>query len=150
MTDALYMAAALKQAEIAAEMGEVPVGAVCVYENTIISQAHNLVEKNRDASAHAEMLALRAAAEQLGNWRLNEVSLYVTLEPCTMCVGAMILARLKSVCFGAVDERQGAVGSLYNLAQLDTLPHRVEVRSGVMAQECADVLRMFFREKRPD
>lgn len=145
-----FMEAALAEAHRAAKMGEVPIGAVCVYQNNIISQAHNLVEKNRDASAHAEMLAMRAAAEQLGNWRLDGVSLYVTLEPCTMCVGAMVLARLSSVCFGAADERQGAVGSLYNLARLDTLPHRIEVRSGVMAQECADVLKGFFLEKRSD
>jgi tRNA(adenine34) deaminase len=142
------MQEAVVEARKAAAFGEVPVGAVCVYEGSVVSRSHNLVEKNRDASAHAEILAMRAAAEVLGNWRLEGLTLYVTLEPCTMCIGAMILARVSSLYFGADDQRQGAVGSIYNLSALESLPHQIEVTSGVMAEECSFLLKEFFLQQR--
>ena len=144
----LLMAEALSEARKAGELGEVPVGAVCVYQGSIISRTHNLVEKNRDASAHAELLAMRAAAEVLGDWRLDKVELYVTLEPCTMCIGAMILARIPRLYFGASDPRQGAVGSLYDLSRLEALPHQIEVSSGILSEDSVKLLKEFFQKQR--
>ena len=142
------MSEALKQARQAASLGEVPVGAVVVYDGEIISQAHNEVEQLNDASAHAELLALRRASTELKSWRLNKASLYASLEPCSMCVGAMILARVSSLYFAASDPRQGAVGSLYNLANQSNLPHQIEVYSGLLEEESCELLQKFFAEKR--
>ena len=142
------MKEALLEAKKACDLGEVPVGAVVVHGGEIISRAHNEVETRKDASAHAEVLALRRASEVLDNWRLNEASLFVTLEPCTMCIGAMILSRLKEIYFAAHDPRQGAVGSLYDLSNSADLPHQIKVYSGILAAESEQLLKDFFAERR--
>lgn len=142
-----YMRAALKQAEAAASLGEVPVGAVVVKNGEIISAAHNLVETNHDVTVHAEILAIRRAGEKLGSWRLDGCELFVTLEPCPMCIGAILLSRLDTLYFGAYDEKFGAVGSNFNLAD-SGLPRAVKVISGLMEQECSSLLTEFFEAKR--
>jgi tRNA(adenine34) deaminase len=142
------MSAAVDQARRAASLGEIPVGAVVVESDRIVAQAHNETEKLCDPTAHAEILALRRAAGMLGDWRLREVTLYVTLEPCTMCIGAMVLARLKTLVFGAVDPVQGAVGSIYDLSRMQALPHQIETVGGVLADESSALLREFFEQMR--
>jgi len=141
------MKAALEQAEKAYAAGEVPVGAVMVFQNQIISHAYNQVESLQDAMAHAEMLALRQAAQKLGNWRLADCTLYCTLEPCLMCAGSMILSRVKTLVWGAPDLRHGAGGSLMNVFESHPI-HRVEIRSGVLQEECGGLLKKFFQERR--
>jgi tRNA(adenine34) deaminase len=143
-----FMHAAIVEAGKARELGEVPIGAVVVADGRIVSRAHNEVESRHDASAHAEMLAIQRASEQLGTWRLNEASLFVTLEPCTMCIGAMVLARIKEVYFGCYDPRQGAVGSLYDLSSHSDLPHNIQAYSGVLEEECRELLTSFFEKLR--
>ena len=142
------MGAALEQAQLAAALGEVPVGAVVVVDGDIVAAAHNLRESTADPTAHAEVLALRAAGQVLGSWRLSAATLYVTLEPCAMCAGAAVSARLGRLVYGAVDPKAGAVGSLYNLASDPRLNHEVPWDSGVRAQECAAVLEDFFAQRR--
>lgn len=139
-----YMRAALDEARAAAAAGEVPVGAVIVVDNTIVARAHNEVEKESDATLHAEMLALRRASKALGRWRLDDATLYVTLEPCPMCLGALLHARVGKLCFGAWDPRQGAAGSLFNLAQHPGLPHSLEVIPEILARESEELLKSFF------
>lgn len=146
--DNLYMQAALKEALAAYEKGEVPVGAVVVDNGRIIGRGHNLRETLSDPTAHAEMLALTAAAEARGEWRLEGCSLYVTLEPCPMCAGAIVNSRIKRVVFGASDPKAGACGTLYNLVQDARLNHRAELESGVMGEESGEILKSFFREAR--
>ncbi len=141
------MRTALEQAEQAAAKGEVPVGAVVVREGRLISSAYNLVESSGDATAHAEVLAIRRAGERLGSWRLEGCDLYVTLEPCPMCIGAVLLSRLNTLYFGAYDKKFGAVGSNFNLANAG-LPRTVDVVSGVLEQECASLLTAFFEQRR--
>lgn len=148
LTDKLWMEQALAQARLALEHDDVPVGAVVVADGVVIAAAHNRREVDADPTAHAEVLAVRKAATALGSWRLDGCALYVTLEPCTMCAGALVLARLPLLVFGAPDPKAGAVGSLYDVAQDPRLNHRVDVRSGVLAKECGDVLRAFFRTRR--
>jgi len=143
-----YMQFALREAEKAKDSGEVPVGAIVVLDEKIIAKAHNETESRSDATAHAEMLAIQRASEALSNWRLNEAALYVTLEPCTMCIGAMILSRVKSLCFGCADSGQGAVGSLYDLSDISGLPHSPEVFSGVLEDESRSLLEEFFKGQR--
>jgi tRNA(adenine34) deaminase len=142
MTKALQMAAA------AAEMDEVPVGAVIVCGSRIIAEAHNRCEQLRDPTAHAEMISITQAAESVGDWRLDACTLYVTLEPCTMCAGAMIQARIPRVVFGAWDPKGGAAGSLYNLLADPRLNHRAEVIPGVLASQCGTLLTEFFKKQR--
>lgn len=142
------MAAALDQARLAQEHGDVPVGAVVVHDGAVIATGHNRREADQDPTAHAELTAVRAAAAVLGSWRLDGCVLYVTLEPCTMCAGALVLARLPLLVFGAQDPKAGAVGSLYDLAREPRLNHRVEVVDGVMASECGALLTGFFRAAR--
>jgi len=142
------MERALAQARLAEAHDDVPVGAVVVYQGDVIAEAHNLRERDQDPTAHAELVAVREAARVLGSWRLDDCTLYVTLEPCTMCAGALVLARLPSLVFGASDPKAGAVGSLYNLAQEPRLNHRIDVVGGVMADECGAELRRFFRARR--
>lgn len=125
-----------------------PVGAVVVVGDEIVAAAHNLRESTADPTAHAEVLALRAAGQELGSWRLSDATLYVTLEPCAMCAGAAVSARLGRLVFGATDPKAGAVGSLYNLASDPRLNHEVPWVSGVRAQECAAVLEAFFAQRR--
>jgi tRNA(adenine34) deaminase len=142
------MRLALKEAEKAAEKDEVPVGAVIVFEGAVIGRAHNQKELLRDPTAHAEMLAITQAAEALNNWCLMDATIYTTLEPCAMCTGAMVHARVKRLVFGAYDPKAGAAGSVINLAQHPSLNHRIEVTGGVLAEECGKMLSDFFLEKR--
>ena len=148
MTDADYMRIALRQAAAALEEDEVPVGAVVVHEDRIIGRAHNDREKLNDPTAHAEMIAITQAAAALESWRLTGATLYVTLEPCLMCAGALVNGRIKRVVFGARDERAGACGSLYQVGLDTRLNHRFEVTGGVLEDECAAILQQFFRKKR--
>jgi len=147
-TDLQYMSRALELARFAEANGEVPVGAVIVKENQIIGEGWNQPITTHDPSAHAEMLAMRAAAKSLGNYRLLDTTLYVTLEPCAMCAGAMVHARIKRLVYAATDPRAGAAGTLFNIVQHDALNHRVDVTGGVLEGECAAVLRNFFRTRR--
>jgi tRNA(adenine34) deaminase len=142
------MRLALLEAERGADLGEVPVGAVAVKDGAILGVGHNLRETTRDPTAHAEMMALRQAARSLGAWRLEGVSLYVTLEPCAMCAGALVLARVDRLVMGARDPKAGAVRSLMNLVQDPRLNHRMEVVEGVLAEECGKVMSEFFRRRR--
>ncbi|MDB4974967.1 MAG: adenosine deaminase [Myxococcaceae bacterium] len=144
MTDELFMREALREAARAEARGEVPVGAVAVLDGRIIGVGHNLRETARDPSAHAELIAMRAAAAYLSSWRLVGVSLYVTLEPCPMCAGAAVNARVGRVIYGADDPKAGAVRSLYRLLEDSRLNHRPEVVSGVLAEDCALQLKAFF------
>lgn len=142
------MKEALLEAECAFSEGEVPVGAVLVYKGEILVKGHNLMEQLQDATAHAEMLCLRAACQQLANWRLLEATLYCTLEPCLMCAGAMLCSRLKRVVWAAPDFRHGADGSICSLLQSTHPIHQVEVERGVLAEESAALMRKFFKEIR--
>jgi tRNA(adenine34) deaminase len=142
------MAVALDEARRAASEGEVPVGAVAVAHGRIVAQRHNERERTSDPSAHAEMLTLRDAAAVLGTWRLNEVTIVVTLEPCPMCAGALVAGRVGRLVFGASDPRAGACGTLYNLCADPRLNHELPVTPGVRAEECADLLTTFFSTRR--
>lgn len=143
------MELALKEARAALEHKDVPVGAVIIApDDSVIGRAHNQRELLNDPTAHAEMVAITQAASALGSWRLEGTRLYVTLEPCTMCAGAIVLARIPLVVFGAHDPKAGAVGSLYNILQEERLNHRADVIGGIRERECGDLLREFFREKR--
>jgi len=142
------MGEALAEAERAAALGEVPIGAVVVCDGRKIAAAHNLTQTLQDPTAHAELVALRRAAQALGQWRLLGCILYVTLEPCAMCAGAIVLARVPRVVFGARDPKAGMAGSLGNLVQDPRLNHRVELVDGVRADEAAELLRRFFRARR--
>ena len=142
------MFAALQQAENALEDNEVPVGAVVVKENKIIGRGYNQVEKLKDATAHAEMIALTAAANNIGDWRLDKCSLFVTLEPCTMCSGALLAARIKTLYFAAHDSKFGACGSVYNLVEDGKTNHKVKVYSGIYNEESKKLLNLFFTDLR--
>jgi tRNA(adenine34) deaminase len=146
--DKHFMQEALKEAQKAYEMDEVPVGAVLVYRNEIASRAYNQVESLNDASAHAEVLCLREGSFKLKNWRLTDTVLYTTLEPCIMCMGALILARVKRVVFAAFDLRQGACGSLVDLERLSHPIHQLKVQRGILQEEAAALMTNFFRQKR--
>ena len=147
LTDESYMRLALKEAEQAANGGEIPVGAVIVKDGSVIAAAHNLRETDADASAHAELLCIREAGKRLGGWRLTGCTLYVTLEPCPMCAGAVINARLDRVVFGAYDHRAGSFGSLINLASYP-YNHRPDLTGGVLEEEAKALMVAFFKEKR--
>lgn len=142
------MRAALLEAEKAFEKNEVPVGAVITFENKIIARGHNQMENLKDATAHAEMIALTSAANHLQNWRLTNCEIYVTVEPCLMCAGAILLSRIKSVYFGAFDPKFGACGSVYNVVQEKKYNHVIRVQSGILAEECELLLKNFFQHKR--
>ena len=144
-----FMRLALSEAEKAREADEVPVGAVVVHEGRVIGKAHNQRETLRDPTAHAEILAITQAAAALDAWRLSGAVIYVTLEPCVMCAGAMVLARLETLVYGADDPKAGACGSLYSIPEDARLNNRLEVVPGVLADECGAVLTDFFRKKRP-
>jgi tRNA(adenine34) deaminase len=148
VTDEAYMRLALAEAREAAGRGEVPVGAIIVCGGEVLARAANRTIAQQDATTHAEMLVLRAAASALGAWRLSDCTLYVTLEPCAMCAGAIVLSRVGRVVFGAWDDKAGMAGSVEDLLRHRRLNHRPEVRSGVLAEECGAVLRAFFRERR--
>jgi tRNA(adenine34) deaminase len=148
MNDEFWMTRALELAHQAERMGEVPVGAVLVLNNECVAEAWNQPIAAHDPSAHAEMLALRQAGQKLGNYRLNDTTLYVTLEPCTMCAGAIIHARIARVVYGAVDPRAGAGGSVFQILDSDKLNHRVQITGGVLETACTEILQDFFKKKR--
>jgi tRNA(adenine34) deaminase len=143
-----FMYAALQEAERAYHDDEVPVGAVVVHRNKIIGRGYNQIEKLKDATAHAEMIAITSASNNLQNWRLNECSIYVTLEPCIMCTGAILSSRIENLYFGASDSKFGACGSVHNLAENSKTNHTIKVFSGILAKESEDLLKSFFAKKR--
>jgi tRNA(adenine34) deaminase len=148
ISDREAMNAALDQARLAAAGGEVPIGAVVVHDGVIIAHAQNCVIRHVDPTAHAEIIALRTAAKALSNYRLNGCALYVTLEPCAMCAGAMIHARLDRLVYGASDPKAGACGSVLNVLNHPQLNHQMKVDQGIGAEESSELLRSFFRERR--
>ncbi len=143
-----FMYAALQEAEKAFADDEVPVGAVIVHNNKIIGRGYNQIEKLKDATAHAEMIALTSASNHMGNWRLNECDIYVTLEPCIMCVGALLASRIRGLYFAATDLKFGACGSIHNLAENSKTNHKIKVYSGLLSKESEDLLKLFFTNKR--
>jgi len=147
-TDQDYMQLALREAQAAFDEDEAPVGAIIVYEGRVIGRAHNQKELLRDPTAHAEMVAITQACEFLNNWRLADATIYVTLEPCAMCAGAMVLARISRLVYGASDPKAGACGSIMDVVRHSQLNHRMDVTSGVLAQECGAILTEFFQIKR--
>jgi len=146
--DEVYMSEALKEARKALEKEEVPVGAVVVHKGRIVARGHNQVECLKDPTAHAEMIALTSATNYLKSKWLNDASLYVTIEPCSMCAGAMVLSRIKNLYFGARDPKTGACGSIINIASHKKLNHRIKVKDGILEDECSFLLKEFFRKKR--
>lgn len=147
-TDIKFMELALRQAEKAYELGEVPVGAVLVKDGRVLVKDYNRREQLSDATAHAEMLVLSQGGKMLGGWRLAGATLYVTLEPCPMCAGAMVQARVERLVFGAADPKGGAAGTLYDIVRDDRLNHRLSVTGGVLEERCAALLQQFFISKR--
>lgn len=143
-----FMEEALVEAKKAFELGEVPVGAVIVKDGEIIARAHNLTETSKDPTAHAEVLAIKKAAEVLGGWRLLGCSMYVTLEPCSMCAGALVWSRMENLFIGARDPKTGACGSVFNIVESGKLNHNVNVEYGLMEEECSELLKEFFRALR--
>ncbi|MEW4061278.1 tRNA adenosine(34) deaminase TadA [Bacillus siamensis] len=148
MNDEYYMREAVKEAKKAEAKGEVPIGAVLVLHDEIVARAHNLRETEQRSLAHAEMLAIDEACRKLGTWRLEDAVLYVTLEPCPMCAGAVVLSRVDKVVFGAFDPKGGCTGTLMNLLQEERFNHQAEVVSGVLEEECGEMLSAFFRKLR--
>lgn len=142
------MSAALQEAGKALEQDEVPIGAVVVFENKIIGRGFNQVERLKDATAHAEMIAITAAENHIGDWRLSDCDIYVTVEPCLMCAGAILSSRIKRIFFGVFDPKFGACGSVYNVAQEGKINHKAEVYSGLLEQESSLLLQEFFKKKR--
>ena len=147
-SDLEHMHAALAEAALAAESGEVPVGAVIVAGGEVIARGHNRSETDNDPSAHAEIVVLREAARKTGNYRLTNATLYVTLEPCAMCMGAVVQARIERLVFGAYDPKAGAAGSAIDLSDSPSFNHRFEINGGVLAGECGAVLKAFFESRR--
>ena len=148
LTDLSLMARAIELAREARNLGEVPVGALVVRSGRVLAQAHNLRETLNDPTAHAERLALEWAGRAIGTWRLENCVLYVTLEPCVMCAGAIVLSRIKRLVYGASDPKAGGCASLYQVLSDPRLNHRCEITAGVLAQECGEVLKEFFQERR--
>jgi tRNA(adenine34) deaminase len=148
ISDLEAMRTALAEARKAAEAGEVPIGAVVVHDGAIIAQGQNSVIRTNDPTAHAEIVALRHAASMLGNYRLNDCTVYATLEPCAMCAGAMIHARIDRLVYGTADPKAGACGSVLSVINHPQLNHQLQVVQGVLAEQCSDLLRVFFRDRR--
>ena len=148
MNDEYYMGLAIEEAKKAAELGEVPIGAVIVRNGEVVGTGYNLREKGKNPLAHAEIIAIREASETMSGWRLIDTTLYVTLEPCPMCAGAIVQARIPRVVYGAMDPKAGCAGSLMNLLQEDRFNHQVELVHGVREEQCANLLRDFFRALR--
>ncbi|MCJ1662820.1 tRNA adenosine(34) deaminase TadA [Staphylococcus sp. NRL 18/288] len=146
--DEYYMNLAIEEAKKAQQLGEVPIGAIIVKDNEIIARAHNLRETAQQPTAHAEHIAIERASKVVGSWRLEDCTLYVTLEPCVMCAGAIVMSRIPKVVFGAMDPKGGCSGSLMNLLEEPRFNHRATVVTGVLENECGDLLRSFFRELR--
>ncbi len=147
-TPEYFMRQALRQADMAAKAGEVPVGAIVVHQGQIIARAHNQVELLKDGTAHAEMIALTQAASSIGDWRLNDCVLYVTKEPCAMCAGAMVNCRLGKLVFACPDPRMGAAGSALNITAFPGMLHQVDVEAGLLKDEAQEMLQAFFRQRR--
>lgn len=147
MQHADWMALALEEARLALAAGDVPVGAVVVCDGALVARGRNTREALLDPSGHAELNAIRAAAQTLGRWRMTDCTLYVTLEPCPMCAAALVQSRLERLVYGAMDPKQGAAGSVWNLAEDPRLNHRVEVLTGIREAECRELLRGFFRDR---
>lgn len=145
-----FMEEAYIEAQAAAAEGEVPIGAVIVQNGEIIAHAHNRTEQDKDPTAHAEMLAIREAAAVLGGWRLTGCSMFVTAEPCSMCAGAIVWARIEKLYIGAMDPKAGACGSVFNIPQEERLNHYVEIETGLMGDECSGLLKDFFRKLRSE
>lgn len=143
-----FMALALQEAQKAAAIGEVPIGAVIVRNGEVIAKGHNLRETDKDPTAHAEMIAIRQAAQHLNGWRLIGCDMYVTIEPCPMCAGAIYQSRIERLFIGSMDPKGGAVGSLYNIPQDDRLNHVVDVTCGILQEACSSVMKNFFRALR--
>ncbi|MBI5573989.1 MAG: tRNA adenosine(34) deaminase TadA [Elusimicrobia bacterium] len=148
MNDIFFIKEALKEAKKAVKSGEVPVGCVIVKDGKIISRAHNLTIRKNDPTAHAEILAIKKAAQKTGNYRLTNCEMYVTIEPCPMCAGAAIWSRMKKIIFGVCDEKSGACGSVVNIMDNKKLNHQMKIKGGVLSNECADLMKNFFRKRR--
>jgi tRNA(adenine34) deaminase len=146
--DEHFMRQALQEAELAFKEDEVPVGAVAIFKNQVIGRGHNRTEHLKDPTAHAEIIAITAAANALGSWRLEEVIVYTTIEPCIMCAGALVLARVKKIVFGARDEKFGGCGSIFNIVQEQKLNHRIEVVEGILQTQAAGLMKEFFAKQR--
>jgi len=143
-----YMKEAIKQAKKAYKLGEVPIGCVIVYNDKIIGRGYNRRNTDKNTLSHAEILAIRKASKKMGDWRLEDCTMYVTLEPCQMCSGAIVQARIKEVVIGSMNPKAGCAGSILNLLQMEEFNHQVEIRKGVLEEECTDMLQRFFRELR--
>ena len=148
--DVTYMKIALSEAQNAAEIGEIPIGAVLVLDGEIIAKAHNMRETWQDATAHAETIVIREACKNLKRWRLTGATLYVTIEPCPMCAGAIVMSRISRLVYGSPDSKAGAAESLFNVVNNPALNHMVEVTSGVCSEECTQVMKDFFKKRRSD
>jgi tRNA(adenine34) deaminase len=148
MNKEYYMQEALKEAKKAFDKEEVPIGAVIVKDNKIIARAHNLKEELQDATAHAEVLAIRQAAQKLDGWRLNGCTLYVTIEPCPMCAGALVQSRVDALVYGATDPKGGAAGTLFNLVDSNLLNHKLAIEYGVLEDKCRQIMKDFFKSLR--
>jgi tRNA(adenine34) deaminase len=148
LTDQDFMREALIEAKAAYQKGEVPIGAVIVLDGQIIARDHNRREEQADPTAHAEILVIRQAGQNLGGWRLSGTTLYVTIEPCPMCAGALVQSRVDRLVYGAPDIKAGAVDSLYRITDDNRLNHRLEITSGVLAEESAELMKLFFKERR--
>src|SRR5699024_1206029 len=146
--DEKYMYAALEEAKKARDIGEVPIGAVIVYQNKIISTGYNVRETSQTALSHAELVAIETANQKLESWRLDDCTLYVTLEPCPMCAGAIVQARIKRVVFGAYDPKAGCAGTIMNLLEESRFNHQVDLTSGILEKECQNLIKVFFQELR--
>jgi tRNA(adenine34) deaminase len=148
MDDNHYMGLALDEARKAFAAGEVPIGAILVLDGEVIAFAHNLRETLQDATAHAEVIVIKDACQKLGRWRLTGATLYVTIEPCPMCAGALVMSRVDRLVYGSADYKAGAVESIFNVVQNAAMNHQLEVTAGVRADECAELMREFFRQRR--
>ena len=145
-----YMSLAMQEAKKALISREIPIGAIIVLHDSVIAAAHNQCENRSDPTAHAEILAIKKASAILGNWRLTGCSLYVTIEPCPMCAGAIVMSRISRVVYGSTDAKAGACESLFNITNCPALNHQPEMRAGVLADECSEIIKRFFRERRKD
>ncbi|WIW70445.1 tRNA adenosine(34) deaminase TadA [Anaerosinus gibii] len=148
MNDEGYMRLALVEAQKAFVLGEVPIGAIIVMDGEVVAVGHNMRETWNDATAHAEVVAIKAACEKLNRWRLSGATLYVTIEPCPMCAGALVMSRVDRVVYGSTDAKAGAVESIFNIVNHQALNHRLEVTSGVLEDECRNLMKKFFKERR--
>lgn len=148
MNDEHYMRLALAEAKKSATLGEIPIGAVLVKDDKIVAGAHNMRETWQDATAHAEVIAIRAACQKLGRWRLRDCTLYVTVEPCPMCAGALVMARVGRLVYGCTDSKAGAAESLFNIVDNKALNHQIETVAGVCEKECRQIMQAFFQQKR--